>query len=78
MNEYVAYARNTESGRKISQTSLGHNATFHMSRIKYKWQKNPLFSLINRAAEGGRGSRIAFGFLNRAVVGWAVSCSAFG
>ena len=32
---------------------------------------------INRAAEGGRGSRIAFGFLNRAAVGWAVSCSAF-
>ena len=34
--------------------------------------------IFNRAAEGGRGSRIAFGFLNRAAVGWAVSCSAFG
>ena len=33
--------------------------------------------VINHAAVGGRGSRTAFGFLNRAAVGWAV-CFAFG
>ena len=33
---------------------------------------------INRAAAGVRGLRFTFGLLNRAAVGWAVSCSAFG